>query len=174
MRHIGIVRLLAAAVALALVGSCSAILPTEPLSPARQLAGTWTSPAPIPINLQSSYCNDGRENVGKTTWNVTWIITEREGTSNGIDVEMRFTNSGFVRVASSCGSTTGWVPEPSPMFMQGTVSASSIQLYNLSTKAAFDGNLTTNNITGTFGLWSCQIYCAGEQSESQKFVMTKP
>lgn len=175
MRQIGIVSLLAAIGTLAVVASCSAILPDAPLSPARQLAGTWTSPMAIPINIQSSFCNGGRENVGKTTWNVTWIVTERQGTSNGIDVEMRFTNSGFVKVTSSCGSnTTGWVPEPSPLFMQGTVSASKIQLYNLNTKAAFDGNLTTNNIAGTFGLWSCQIYCAGEQSESQKFVMTRP
>ena len=106
MRQIGIASLLAAVGTLAVVSACSSILPDVPLSPARQLAGTWTSPMPIPINLQSSYCNGGRENVGKTTWNVTWIVTERDGTSNGIDVEMRFTNSGFVRVTSSCGSNT--------------------------------------------------------------------
>jgi len=57
--------------------------------------------------------------------------------------------------------------------MQGTISGSRLQFYNLTTKAAFDGSLTTDNITGTFGLWDCQIYCAGEQSESQKFILTK-
>lgn len=164
---------LAAIAALTLVsGSCSAI--TGELTPARSIAGTWTTPFAVPIKLQSNFCNAGRQTVATQTWLVTWIITEQAGTSNGVDIEMRITQRSAVAPTTSCsGGFNSYVPEPSPLFMEGTISGSRLQFYNLITNAAFDGNLTTDNIAGTFGLWDCQIYCAGEQSEPQKFILTK-
>jgi len=154
-------------------GSCSGILPTAPLSPARSIAGTWTTPFPVPMNLQTDICTGNRQNVARATWTVTWIITEQAGTSNGVDVEMHFSQSASTAVSGVCSDGYHlWVPEPSPIFMQGTISASHLQLYN-SIGQAFDGNLTTNNITGTFGAWDCQIYCSGEQSDALKFILTK-
>lgn len=158
----------------AAAGSCSGILPTEPLSPARSIAGTWTTPFPVPMNYQTDVCTGARQNVARATWSVTWVITAIAGTSNGIDVEMRFSRSAASPLSGICSDGARlWVPEVSPLFMTGTISSSTLQLYNLTTHAAFDGNLTTNNITGTFGLWDCQIYCSGEQSDPLKFILTK-
>jgi hypothetical protein len=48
-----------------------------------------------------------------------------------------------------------------------------LQFFNKNTGVAFDGNLTTDNIAGTFGGWDCQIYCTGEQSDPLKFILTR-
>ncbi|MDB4874759.1 MAG: hypothetical protein JWM41_1205 [Gemmatimonadetes bacterium] len=170
-------RVILAAVAAALplvTGSCSGISDlVTPLTPARSLSGTWSTPFAVPMNLQSDYCNGSRQTVAKQNWTVTWIITEQAGTSNGVDIEMRMQKSAATAVVSCNGGASSYVPEPSPLFMQGTISGSRLQFYNLTTKAAFDGSLTTDNITGTFGLWDCLIYCAGEQSDPLKFILTR-
>lgn len=156
-----------------MTGSCEAISSAE-LTPARSITGTWTTPLAVSMNLQSDFCNGTRQTVAKQTWLVTWIITEREGTSNGVDIEMRITQRSAVTAVPSCsGGINSYVPEPSPLFMEGTISGSRLQFYNLTTNAAFDGDLTTDNITGRFGLWDCQIYCAGEQSDPDKFILVK-
>ena len=152
-------------------GSCDG-LTSAPLTPARSMAGTWTTPFAVPMNLQTNVCNGTRQNVGKQNWLVTWIITAEDGTSNGIDVEMHIQTGGATNVAPCQDGYSLHVPEPSPMFLHGTISGSTIQLYN-DTGGAFDGNLTADNIAGTFGAWDCQIYCSGEQSESMKFILTK-
>jgi len=157
----------------AAVGSCSGIFPTEPLTPARSIAGTWTTSFAVPMNYQTDICTGSRQTVMKATWTVTWIITAEEGTSNGVDVEMHMSQSAGVPVSGVCSDGVYlYVPEPSPIFLQGTISSSHLQLYN-ENGAAFDGNLITDNIAGTFGAWECQIYCSGEQSDAQKFVLTK-
>ncbi len=152
-------------------GTCSGLFPTEPLSPARSIAGTWTTPFAVPMNYQTDICSGSRQNVYRASWTVTWIITAQSGTSNGVDVEMHFSSSAGIPVSGACANPL-WVPEPSPMFLTGTISSSHLELYNAN-GAAFDGNLTTNNITGTFGAWECQIYCSGEQSDALKFILTK-
>ncbi|HEY4217274.1 MAG TPA: hypothetical protein VGM67_09050 [Gemmatimonadaceae bacterium] len=156
------------------LGSCSGIsdLVNGPLTPARSMAGTWTTPVAVPMNLQTDICTGSRQTVGKQTWLVTWIITEQEGTSNGVYIEMHMQKSAASSVPSCADGLSFYVPEPSPIFMQGTISGSTLQFYD-ETGAAFGGSLTTDNIVGTFGAWECQIYCSGEQSESMKFILTK-
>lgn len=169
---------LAALLALALascnfVDSLTPETSNAPLTPARQLEGTWRSAINIPMNYQTDFCGP-KQVVGTSTWNVTWILTAVQGFTNVLDVEMRYTTTGMTRVNSACGSgSTGWLPLPSPIFLRMTVSSSAFTAVDNGNGISVSGSYTSNLMNGTWVHYDCVIYCFGEFSPSGEFKLVK-
>jgi hypothetical protein len=98
------------------------------------------------------------------SWNVTWNIVPVAGTTNVVEIEMRYTRAPTVYVSGAPCREDGWVALPSPTFIRAVVSSSS--LARASTDAnnglIFDANFTTNNIAARWWRVDCIIYCSGE------------
>jgi hypothetical protein len=164
----------------AVVAGCSAS-PTAPttvtpppvaLTPARQISGTWSTPAAVTFIHQTDFCGSFQE-VGRSQWNVTWIITPVAGFTNVVDVEMRYTRGTATR--TGCGGDSGWVPLISPVFLRLCISSSELSRCtgeNYPNGQAF-GPFTSDLISVTWTHRECIIYCFGEVTETNALKMTK-
>ncbi len=133
---------------IALITSCDALGLDSKLTPARDIVGTWTTTMPVLVSYQTDFCSDSRETVLQAYWHFQFIITEKPGDPNGINVEMRHTSGSSARVTSSCGnSSTGYVPFVSPQFMDGTVSSTSVSIGD--DDMEFVGTFTTDHLRST-------------------------
>jgi hypothetical protein len=132
-----------------------------PLTPARDLVGTWRTPSPVAFTYQTDFCGVGQQ-VGRALWNVTWIITAVAGFTNVIDIEMRYTRGSMTPIGNC--QPNGWVPFVSPTFLRGAVNGSRIGRSESSTNRtiSFTGSVTTDTIEVTWIHWECLIYCFGE------------
>lgn len=139
------------------------LTPAPTLTPARQLAGTWSTAIPVTFFYQTDFCSNRKETVAQARWNVTWTLTAVAGFENVLDVEMRFTRTSSTAVASSCGSGgNGWVPLVSPTFFRATVSSSAITASDTRTGLSAPGSYTTDLMMLTWNHYECLIYCSGE------------
>lgn len=144
-----------------------------PLTPARQLAGTWSTAIAVPMNYHTDFCGPDQV-VATSKWNVTWILTAVEGFTNVLDVEMHYTTSSTTRVPSNCGNgSNGYVPLPAPIFLRMTVSSSAFTAKDTNNGIFVSGSYTTNLMNGTWTHNDCLIYCFGENSPTGEFKMVK-
>jgi len=152
--------------------SAPAETPSIPLTPARNIAGTWTTDSAVTFIYQTDFCG-ARADVGRALWNVTWIITPVTGFTNVVDVEMRFTR-GSATPVGSC-QPNGWVPLVSPTFFRLCVSSSSITRCNDQTypNGYGFGAFTTDLMELTWTHWDCLIYCSGEVTETNQLKLRK-
>jgi len=146
--------------------------PSAPLTPARNISGTWATASPVTFIYQTDFCGS-RVDVGRAQWNVTWIITSVAGFTNVVDVEMRSTR-GSTTPVGSC-QPNGWVPLVSPTFFRLCVSSTSLTRcndQNYPNGYAF-GSFTTDLMELTWTHWDCVIYCSGEVTDTSQLKMTK-
>ena len=151
------------------------------LSPARDLSGTWTSPAAVTFYMMSAGCgNFVRYN--STPVNITWTITSID--DNNVDITISATKIGATtQLASNCNLPATLT---FPLHLHGTISASNLQVteqqlqYNnagaatgLVSVAVGNFNFTSNNITGTLSEKDCPIYCVGYQTDNNACIVTK-
>ncbi len=165
--------LLAVVIALFMVG-CSL---TSLLSPARNLIGTWKTSIPVTFYYQSDFCN-GMNGVPETTaqasWTMTWVITKYNGDSNKVNISLNYSTSNYQTVQSSCnGGSDGYVPLVTPDGMVGTISSSSLNAVDDNNGITFKGNFTTHNITGTWNMWDCILYCTGTYTNTNALILNK-
>ena len=147
------------------------VSPGVPLSPARQLEGTWQNATPITFFYQTDFCGGGRETVSQALWNVRWTLTARDGFTNVLDIRMDFTRGGDAPFASNCrGGPHGWVPLISPTELTATLSSSSITASNDDGISAF-GAFTQDQMMLTWVHWECLIYCFGEFTETNTLTL---
>jgi hypothetical protein len=152
--------------------SAPAQTPSAPLTPARNIAGTWSTDASATFIYQTDYCG-ARADVGRSLWNVTWTITPVSGFTNVVDVEMRFARGSMTPVGSC--QPNGWVPLVSPTFFRLCVSSSSVTKCNgenYPNGYAF-GAFTDFTMDLTWTHWDCVIYCSGEVTETNKLQLRK-
>ena len=146
--------------------------PSAPLTPARSIAGTWSTDAPVTFIYQTDFCGQ-KQDVARALWNVTWTVTAVSGFSNVVDVEMRFTR-GTASPVGSC-QPSGWVPLVSPTNFRLCLSSSSISRCNGENypNGAATGSFTTDLMMLSWSHYDCIIYCSGEVTEANALKMTK-
>jgi hypothetical protein len=152
--------------------SAPAQTPSAPLTPARNIAGTWSTDSSATFIYQTDFCG-ARADVGRALWNVTWVITPVDGFTNVVDVEMRFTR-GSATPVGSC-QPNGWVPLVSPTFFRLCVSSTSVTRCNGENYAngyAF-GAFTSDLMGLTWTHWDCVIYCSGEVTDTDQLKLRK-
>ena len=153
----------------------------DPLSPARNIAGTWTTPAAVTFYMTSDGCGT-YSRYNKTPITLTFTITETD--DNHVDVDISANSIGTTtQIGSNCGS-------PStlnfPLYFHGTVSSSNLQLtesimqydnqghaLGLQDVVVGSFNITSNNMTGTIVEKDCPIYCMGYETDNQTCIVTR-
>lgn len=142
-----------------------------PLTPARNLAGTWKTSVPVRVNFQTDFCNFGTlENVEWQNWTVTFVITPGAG-DNDVWVDMSFQTGSFTPITHSC-PYTGAYSEPSPMTLTGTISSTNLLLYK-GTDQVGNFNFTTDILTGTFDYTYHGVYDQREYTATNAFILMK-
>ncbi|MHB8839612.1 MAG: hypothetical protein ACYC7F_11780 [Gemmatimonadaceae bacterium] len=170
---VGVVLIASLAAAACKVSDLTAETSNTPLTPARNLKGTWKTTFPVRMYYQTDFCRGTKETVGTADWNVTFVITTTAD-PNVVNVDMSATSSNFQRVNSSCGTgSTGYIPSVWPATLRGSISSTAL----VATKAAwgmtYDGSFTTDLMMGTWNHWECIIYCFGEYTETNQLKLMK-
>jgi len=94
-----------------------------PISPARNLVGTWKTTFPVKFYIKTDFETFGElQDVGSENRTMTWIITATSD-ENVVNVEVHFTGSNLQLVTGS-----GYVPDVSPMFYIGRISGARLTL----------------------------------------------
>src|SRR3989304_6525210 len=84
-----------------------------PLTPARNLEGTWKTSFPVKFYIKTDFETFGElKDVGSEDRTMTWVITATSN-ENGVDVEVSFTVSNRQLATGS-----GYTPDVSPMFLK--------------------------------------------------------
>ncbi len=151
------------------------------ISPARDISGTWTTPAPVTLYMTSEGCGTYKR-YNSTPVKMTWEITAVD--DNNVDIRITATYIGTTtQLASNCGM-------PAllnfPFSLHGRISSSNLKLlenqmqYNSSGGAiglklieVGNFNLTTNILTGTIYEKNCPILCIGYETDANKCILIK-
>lgn len=140
-----------------------------PLSPARNIAGTWKATAPATVSIETDFCTADLSLMVTQNWTVTLEITPGDD-DNAVDVQMSFVTSDS-QIVSSCGGT-GVVPEVSPMFLTGNVSGTRLELKSGTTPVG-TFNFTTDQMTGTLDYSWCIVFCQREYSAPNAVILRR-
>ena len=148
-----------------------ALSPT-PLTPARNLEGTWKTAFPVKFFIKTDFDTGELQDVGSENRAMTWIITATSD-ENVVDVEVYFTVSNRQLVTGS-----GYTPDVSPMFLKGTISGTRLtlktggsQLSDSRTVGEF--SFTTDIITGTWSdRWS-MVYEQEVYTATNSLILTR-
>jgi hypothetical protein len=133
---------------------------STPLTPARNLEGTWKTTFNVKFYIKTDFETFGElKDVGSEDRAMTWIVTATSN-ENVVDVEVQFTSSNTQLVSGS-----GYTPDVSPMFLTGTISGSRLTLTSGDSRVIGEFSFTTDVITGTWNdHWSMvyeqQVYTA--------------
>lgn len=148
-----------------------------PLTPARNLVGTWKTSIPIKFTYKTDYCDFVTiVDVGTANWDVTWVIKENPNDENKVYITMTFTTSNFQPIATNCGFDNGYIPQVSPIHnLEATISSSSITVQKTSSGStySFNGSFTTDNITGTWDSFYEGLYYSGEYTLPNGLILVR-
>lgn len=140
-----------------------------PLTPARNIAGTWKASAPATVKFETDFCTSDLSLVASQGWTITLDV--RAGANeNAVDVAMSFATSGS-EIISGCPGT-GVVPEVSPMVLTGNVSGTRLELRSGTIPVA-NFNFTTDIMTGVLDYSWCSVYCQREYTEANAVVLRR-
>ena len=142
--------------------------PTQPpLSPARNLEGTWKTTFPIAFYIKTDFETFGElQDVGTENRTMTWIITATNS-ENTVNVEVYFTASNRQLVADS-----GYTPDVSPMFLTGTISGTRLTL-KTGDRTICECNFTTDIITGTWSDYWSMVYEQEVYTKTNSLILTR-
>ncbi len=103
--------------------SQSPIVTASPLTPARDIEGTWVTPIATEFLIATDFQNFGTlEDVGSEYRTMTWTITPTQD-ENTVNVYIAFTTSNRNLIDGS-----GYTPDVSPMQLTGTISGTQLTL----------------------------------------------
>lgn len=139
------------------------------LSAARDLVGTWKTTVPVTVFLEvPDWCLSGPSRVSQD-WTVTWVITPGVD-ENHVAVQMSFATAN-TQVLAGCPDT-GVIPEVSPMFLTGTISAATLKLKNGADDAG-TFTFTTHNLQGDLDYTWCAAFCQREYTQNRELILTR-
>ena len=149
-----------------------ALSPT-PLTPARNLEGTWKTTFAVKFYINTDFDTFGElQDVGSENRTMTWIITAASD-ENVVDVEVQFTVSNRQLVTGS-----GYTPDVSPMFLKGLISGTRLtlktggsQLSDSRTVGEF--SFTTDIITGTWNDHWSMVYEQEVYTATNSLILTR-
>lgn len=153
-----------------------------PLTPARGLEGTWTTPFPVTFYLNSDGCGS-YAHYAKLTMKLQWTITAIS--DSFVNVKWDLTGSTSpVTIGSNCGS-----PNPTivfPLEFIGVITGSRLALSEQQMKYSNTGaalglynvlvgtfDFTTDNITGTMFEKDCPVYCSGYSTDNNTLIVQR-
>ena len=152
------------------------------LTPARKLAGNWTTPNAVTFYCCSDGCGT-YSRYSSFTMKVNWVISELGDSSVNI-TETMVSSSGQTIIGSNCGLANP--PLTFPMQFVGVIGGSKFELdeqqmlYSNSGAALGLGNVrigifsfTTDVITGYVIETDCPAYCSGYETDSTTFILTR-
>jgi len=127
------------------------------LTPARKIAGVWKTTFPVKFYIKTDFCSTNLELVATEDRMVTMEIKE---TSNyTVDITLTYTSSNFTVVNQNCGSSTGYTPDVSPMFLHGDIASTQLMVMDSQSNVLGIFTFTTDLMQGTWNdLW-CSVYC---------------
>jgi hypothetical protein len=142
--------------------------PTQPpLTPARNLEGTWKTTFPVTFYIKTDFETFGElQDVGTENRTMTWVITATN-TENTVNVEVYFTASNRQLVADS-----GYTPDVSPMFLTGIVSGTRLTL-KTGDRTISECNFTTDIITGTWSDHWSMVYEQEVYTETNSLILIR-
>lgn len=153
-----------------------------PLTPARNLSGTWTTPNPVTLYYSSDGCG-GYSRYAKFTATIKWEISILGDSSVSI-TQTLLSYRPATTIGSNCGLPAPTLPGITDYV--GVISSSAFALdeqqllYNSNGGAMGLGNVrigilnfTTDNITGTVTEKDCPAYCSGWGSDANAFILTR-
>jgi len=137
------------------------------LTPARNLEGTWKTTFPVTFYIKTDYETFGElQDVGSENRTMTWIITETSD-ENIVNVEVYFTASNRQLVADS-----GYVPDVSPMFLEGVISGTRLTL-KTGDRTICECNFTTDIITATWSDHWSMVYEQQVYTKTNSLILTR-
>ena len=158
--------------------ACGSLLTPEttnvPLTPARQLEGTWKSTTPVRLTYATDYCGV-YQNVSTSMWDATVTLTAVSGYTNVLNAEVRLTMSPQTRVSTTqcSGTANGWAIAPSPLMLQMTVSSSAFTAKREQDGITLWGTYTSTQMMATWYRKECILYCWGEASVENELKLFK-
>ena len=139
----------------------------QPLTPARNLEGTWKTTFPVTFYIKTDFETFGElQDVGTENRTMTWIITATND-ANTVNVEVHFTASNRHLVADS-----GYTPNVSPMFLTGTISGTRLTL-KTGDRTICECNFTTDIITGTWSDHWSMVYEQEVYTTTNNLILTR-
>lgn len=124
---------------------------------AEQLEGRWATEEPIPMIVKTDFCTGTLEPVATEDWSIEWVI-KKTSDDQLVEITMTFYRSNFTVTNTNCSLGTGYVPEPSPMFLEGHIDGHSVTImYGDDELGVYD--FVDNELSGDFSYSYCLIYC---------------
>jgi hypothetical protein len=143
---------LAMAISCLMLAACSSSGPLSPLSPARNLVGTWTDLTPVRLNVGTgNTCGVG---PGILQWTFSLVITPGAD-DNHVNVAIKKSNGSVIFNDLACTGTSEVAGAVGVGYtLTGTISASNLILSgnygpNIGVQAG-TFNFTTDIVTGTY------------------------
>jgi len=137
------------------------------LTPARNLEGTWKTTFPVTFYIKTDFETFGElEDVGSENRTMTWIITATSD-ENIVNVEVYFTVSNRQLVEDS-----GYVPDVSPMFLEGVLSGTRLTL-KTGDRTIAECNFTTDIITATWNDHWSMAYEQEVYTKTNSLILTR-
>ncbi|MFC1618946.1 hypothetical protein ACFL45_03275 [Candidatus Neomarinimicrobiota bacterium] len=145
---------LSATVLLVLLSACEE-KNTE--SVADELVGNWATVSPIPFIVKTDFCTGTLEEVGREEWSMEWEI-KKTSDEHIVDISMTYYRSGFTVTNTDCSFGTGYVPEPSPMFLKGHITGQTVAVWYGDDEIG-SVDILDKELDGDLAFGYCLIYC---------------
>ena len=142
------------------------------LTPARNINGIWKTSFPVDFFICTDFCTSDLQVIGTEDWMITWEISEIAGSDDSVNVKMTYTRSNFQVTNSECSGSTGYIPEPSPMFLTAKISSALFKLYYGNEKIG-DFSFTTDLMEGTFDYQWCLGFCQRMYTDTNQLKMSR-
>lgn len=140
-----------------------------PLTPARNIAGTWKTSIPVKVFFDTDFCTPDLSLVASQDWDVTWVITPGAD-DNSVNVSMSFAGTNWQLIAGCPGA--GVVPEVPPMQFTGNVSSTTLTL-NKGSEAVGTFTFTTDILQGDLDYQWCMVYCQREYTTGRTLILRR-
>lgn len=136
---------------------------------ADQLEGSWATEEPIPMIVKTDFCTGTLEPVATEDWSIEWEI-KKTSDDHLVEITMTYYRSNFTVTNADCALGTGYVPEPSPMFLEGHIDGHSVTImYGGNELGVYD--YVDNQLSGDFSYSYCLIYCQEITAEPDGFSL---
>jgi hypothetical protein len=144
----------------------------DSLTPARNITGTWKTSFAVKFYICTDFCSSSLDVIGNEDWMVTWEITEIAGRDDSVNVKMTYTRTNFQVTNTNCTDGTGYIPEPSPMFLTAKISSALFKLYYGNDRIG-DFSFTTDLMQGTFDYQWCMLFCQRMYTETNQLKLMR-
>lgn len=125
---------------------------------------------PIKFYIKTDFCTGVLEDVAMDNRDVTMEI--KETGDNSIDIIMSFFTSNFSITNENCDNSSGYTPDVSPMFLQGSISSTKLTISNSDNQVLGIFNFTTDLMEGTWDDSWCMLYCQNVYTKTNQLKLT--